>query len=175
MSTLYLTKLVHYPGQRRPPRAILLCWSSHRTAINCRLNMQTKWSSWNNQIDTNFTVNDCQISDIFPVCSSNPQSKINATTFVFAMFCKACHTHFKCEIVFLRLKCLLLETNCKTHDWYDILQNVFTSYRKSPHLSMCLISLRPLSYLKSFREAIEGITDIILCRIIQLPPSTKTQ
>ena len=51
---------------------------------------------------------------------------------------------------------------------YSSAKRMFTSNKKSPDLSMCLISRRLLSYLKSFREAIEGITDIILCRIILL-------
>ena len=106
-----------------------------------------------------------KISDIFPVCSSNAQLKINATTFFF----NVCTTSHSVTVSLMQNNLIpTMNVALKPHISYSSAKRMFTSNKKSPDLSMCLISLRLLSYLKSFREAIEGITDIILCRIILL-------
>ena len=117
-----------------------------------------------------------KISDIFPVCSSNAQLKINAITFFHCLHdLSQCHSQFNAKILLPIL--YTMKIALKPDISYSSAKRMFTSNKKSPDLSMCLISRRLLSYLKSFREAIEGITDIILCRIILLCclQGTKTQ
>ena len=76
-------------------------------------------------------------------------------------FASACHTHFRSEIIFSGFEWPLTShktqyISCTPHSLLKRAKNVFISNKKSPHLSMCLISLGLLSYLRSFGGAIEG-------------------